>query len=120
MKTAPARPRLLLLGALATLTVLLSACVYRIDIQQGNLLDDDKIEQVEVGMTRSQVRFLLGTPVVRDSFHEDRWDYVYYFRSGRSRDVERTWMIVHFDGDIVASIDRNAQLEPRRSGLFDF
>src|SRR5262245_52290145 len=52
-----------LLAALA-----LAACVYRMDIQQGNLLDVEQVEQVEVGMTRSQVRFLLGTPMVIDSF----------------------------------------------------
>ena len=69
------RAPLIVLAALA-----LAACVYRIDIQQGNLLDDDDIDQVDVGMTRSQVQFLLGTPMVADSFHRDRWDYAYYFR----------------------------------------
>ncbi len=68
-------------------TFCLAACVYRIDVQQGNLLEDKDIGQVEVGMTRSQVQFLLGTPMVSDSFHHDRWDYAYYFRQGRSRDV---------------------------------
>ena len=66
----------------------LTACVYRIDIQQGNLLDDEDIVQIEVGMTRSQVQFLLGTPMVADSFHRDRWDYAYYFRRGRSPDLD--------------------------------
>ena len=106
------------LAALAT--VLLSACVHRIDIQQGNLLDEEDVEQVEVGMTRSQVRFLLGTPVVRDSFQADRWDYVYYLRRGRSGDVEQDWIIVRFDGDTVSAIERDVALEPRRAGLFDF
>lgn len=101
-------------------TVLLSACVHRIDIQQGNLLDEEDVDQVEVGMTRSQVRFLLGTPVVRDSFHTERWDYVYYLRRGRSRDVERDWLIVRFEGDTVSAIERNVELQPRRAGLFDF
>ena len=45
-------------------------------------------------MTRSQVQFLLGTPMVADSFHRDRWDYAYYFRRGRSRDVDRRWLVV--------------------------
>lgn len=100
--------------------VLLGGCVFRVDVQQGNLLDQEAIDQVEVGMTRSQVRFLLGTPVVRDSFQPDRWDYVYTFRQGRSRQVERSWMIVHFEGDVVSRIDHDVQLEPRRAGLFDF
>ena len=71
------RAPFIVLAALA-----LAACVYRIDIQQGNLLDDEDIVQVDVGMTRSQVQFLLGTPMVADSFHRDRWDYAYYFRRG--------------------------------------
>lgn len=102
------------------LACLLTGCVFRVDVQQGNLLDDEKIEQVEVGMTRSQVRFLLGTPVVQDSFREDRWDYVYTLRRGRSREVERSWLIVHFDGDRVTRIEQDVPLEPRRAGLFDF
>ena len=50
----------------------LSACVYRIDIQQGNLLEDDDIAQVDLGMTRSQVQFLLGTPMISDTSSIDR------------------------------------------------
>lgn len=90
----------------------LSGCVYRIDIQQGNLLEESVIEQVEIGMTRSQVQFLLGTPMVSDTFHHDRWDYAYYFRQGRSRDVERRWLIVYFEGDRVTQLDRDAVVNP--------
>jgi outer membrane protein assembly factor BamE len=89
-----------------------AACVYRIDIQQGNLLDDSDVDQVEVGMTRSQVQFLLGTPAVSDTFHRDRWDYTYYFRQGRSREVEQRWMVVYFENDRVARIDRDVTPEP--------
>ena len=95
------------------LTILaLTACVYRIDIQQGNLLDDDDVVQIEVGMTRSQVQFLLGTPMVADSFHRDRWDYAYYFRRGRSPDLIQRWVVVHFENDRVSRVDRNLELQP--------
>jgi outer membrane protein assembly factor BamE len=90
----------------------LAACVYRIDIQQGNLLDDEDIVQIEVGMTRSQVQFLLGTPMVADSFHRDRWDYAYYFRRGRSPDLIQRWVVVHFENDRVTRIDRDLALQP--------
>jgi outer membrane protein assembly factor BamE len=90
----------------------LTACVYRIDIQQGNLLDDEDIVQIEVGMTRSQVQFLLGTPMVADSFHRDRWDYAYYFRRGRSPDLIQRWVVVHFENDRVTRIDRDLALQP--------
>ena len=81
------------------------SCVYRVDIQQGNLLDVEQVDQVAVGMTRSQVRFLLGTPMVIDSFDADRWDYVYSLRSGRTRETTRRHLIVWFDGDTVARIE---------------
>ena len=97
---------------LAAVLLLCSACVYRIDIQQGNLLEESLIEQVEVGMTRSQVQFLLGTPMVSDSFHRNRWDYTYYLKRGRSRDVERRWFIVFFQEDTVVRLDRDAILVP--------
>ena len=105
------RPLLTLITiVLATLS--LAACIYRIDIQQGNLLDQSDIEQVEVGMTRSQVQFLLGTPMVVDSFHRNRWDYAYYLQRGRSRDVDRRWIVVYFEDDRVARIERDLNLAP--------
>ncbi|MEO8467379.1 MAG: outer membrane protein assembly factor BamE [Gammaproteobacteria bacterium] len=103
----PAIRRLLLLLSLA-----LTACVYRVDVQQGNLLKDKDVLQVEVGMTRSQVQFLLGTPMVADSFHRDRWDYAYYLRKGRSPDIQRRWIVVYFDSDRVSKIERELTLKP--------
>jgi outer membrane protein assembly factor BamE len=97
------RPAIRLAALLSTLAF--SACVYRMDIQQGNLLDLDQIEQLEVGMTRSQVRFLLGTPMVIDSFDADRWDYVYSLQRGRSRQITRRHLIVWFEGDTVTRIE---------------
>jgi len=94
------------------LPLALTACVYSVNVQQGNLLKDKEILQVEVGMTRSQVQFLLGTPMVSDSFHRDRWDYAYYLRKGRSRDIERRWVVVYFDNDRVSKIERELTLQP--------
>lgn len=99
-------------SALIAAGLCLGACIYRIDIQQGNLLEESVIEQVQIGMTRSQVQFLLGSPMVEDSFHQNRWDYTYYFRHGRSKDIERRWFIVYFEDDRVADLDRNAVIEP--------
>ncbi len=94
----------------AVLAVLLlplagSGCVYRMDIQQGNLLDAEQVDQVEVGMTRSQVRFLLGTPMVIDSFDPSRWDYVYSLQRGHERKVEKRHLVVWFEGDKVTRIE---------------
>ena len=99
-------------SSIVLIALALAACFYRIDIQQGNLLDDEDINQVDVGMTRSQVQFLLGTPMIADSFHRDRWDYAYYYRQGRSPDAEKRWVVVHFENDRVARIERNVELEP--------
>jgi len=100
------------LAAICLLALATSACIYRIDIQQGNLLEEDAIEQAQVGMTKSQIVFLLGTPMVTDSFHENRWDYTYYLRRGRSREIDRRWLIVYFDGDVVSRIEKDVPLDP--------
>lgn len=89
-----------LLAALL-LPLVAAGCIYRMGIQQGNLLDREQIDQVEVGMTRSQVRFLLGTPMVIDVFNPERWDYVYRFQRGKSHKVTKRHFIVWFDGDKV-------------------
>lgn len=94
------------------LTLALAGCVYRIDIQQGNFLEPEEVDQVTVGMTRSQVRYLLGTPMVDDPFDETRWDYVYFFKKGRSRKAEYRHFIVHFDGDRVVRIERSDTSRP--------
>jgi outer membrane protein assembly factor BamE len=93
----------LLLGALV---LALPGCVYRINISQGNFLEAKEVDQVVVGMTRSQVRFLLGTPMLADSFHPDRWDYLYYFKRGKTQKVERRLLTVYFADEKVARLDR--------------
>ena len=84
---------------------LVSGCVYRLDVQQGNLLEQKDIEAVQEGMTRSQVRFLLGTPVAVDPFRAERWDYMYYLKPGKSTRSTQRWVIVRFDGDTVQEVD---------------
>jgi outer membrane protein assembly factor BamE len=103
------RPRLILLLMLISA---LGACVYRVDVQQGNLLEQNDIETVTPGMTRSQVRFVLGSPVVNDPFRNDRWDYIYYFRKGRSSTADRRWLIVYFEDDLVREVLRDVPVDP--------
>jgi outer membrane protein assembly factor BamE len=107
-----ALPRPIFRTSILAAALLLGACIFRIDIQQGNLLEESAIDQVAVGMTRSQVQFLLGSPMIADSFHENRWDYTYYFKQGRSRETERRWFIVYFEADRVVDLDKNAIIEP--------
>jgi outer membrane protein assembly factor BamE len=100
-------PRAALVTFLLVGTLLGSGgCVYRPNIQQGNLLKNEDIDQVTVGMTRSQVRYLLGTPMLADPFDPQRWDYIYTFRRGRETTWDRAHFIVRFDGDKVSRVEK--------------
>src|ERR1700738_1634100 len=101
-----------------TMSLLASGCVYRINIQQGNFLDQAAVEQVKAGMTRSQVRYLLGTPMVADPFDKERWDYIYYLKKGRSRHVDSRRATVYFDGDKVARLDKPTAAGGAGQGAF--
>src|ERR1700722_10845614 len=92
---------------LVTAATLLSGCVYRMNIQQGNYLEGRTVDQLQVGMTRSQVRYLLVTPMVPDAFDKERWDYLYYFKKGRWRKPEQRHLIVFFHEDKVDKFERN-------------
>ena len=74
---------------------------YRIDIQQGNFLSAEMVSQLKVGMSREQVRFVLGTPLVTDIFHGDRWDYVFYRELGNGS-KERRRLTVFFEDNKLA------------------
>lgn len=70
---------------------------YKIDIQQGNVLEQHMIAQLQPGQTREQVRFLLGTPTLTDIFHQNRWDYPYRYQTGSTGEVEMRTFSVFFD-----------------------
>ncbi len=97
----------LLAAALAALVPLASGCVYHMTIQQGNFLRKQDIEQLQVGMTRSQVRYLLGTPEVPPTFDIDRWDYLYYMKRGHFHKAQRYLLTVYFQNDKVSRIDNH-------------
>jgi outer membrane protein assembly factor BamE len=100
--------------ALLVAATLLGGCVYRPDIQQGNLLTVEDTDQVQVGMSRSQVRFLLGTPMISDPFAPQRWDYVYRMKYGRSGRVDSAHFVVFFEGDKVTRVEKRARPVPLR------
>jgi len=79
-----------------------SGCVYKMNIQQGNYLVPDSVSQLKEGMTRSQVRFLLGTPMVPVAFDDSRWDYYYYFNSQKFKKPLKRRLTVYFADDKVA------------------
>ncbi|MEQ8515651.1 MAG: outer membrane protein assembly factor BamE [Chromatocurvus sp.] len=104
------RPLLLLL-----LLMSLTACgvigfpgVYKINVEQGNIVTQEDVDRLEQGMTRRQVRFILGTPLIEDTLNRDRWDYHYELKRGEKVLSERE-VTVFFDGDRLKSVTGDYQ-----------
>ena len=94
---------------------------YKIDIQQGNVLTQDMVSQLKPGLTKDQVRFILGTPVLMDMFHANRWDYVYRLQKGNTGVAETRKFSTFFDangkllsvsGDVMAEQNGDAAAAP--------
>ena len=77
--------------------------VYRIDVEQGNIVTQEMIDQLKAGMTRRQVRFVLGTPLLEDTFNDDRWDYRYSVRNGLDT-LEENRITVFFEEDELVNV----------------
>jgi len=86
---------------------------YTIDIQQGNYVSQEMVSRLKPGMSKEQVRFVMGTPLITDIFHADRWDYVYYNKYPGGKTVERRLAVFfkdgrldHLSGDVVSAGER--------------
>jgi len=90
-----------------------SGCVYRAAVSQGNLIKQEDLDQVEIAMTKNQVRFLLGTPMIDDPFTRNRWDYVYYLKIGRNEAGQKRWVSIFFEDEVVSEIRQNQELSPK-------
>lgn len=97
--------RLFLIVTLLASIVTLPACVYRLDIPQGNRIDASVIAQLEIGMTRRQVEFLLGKPAITNPYHADVWHYIYYLKSGNDGSIENRTMTLQFTNDQLSSVE---------------
>ena len=96
------KPLIGILSVLLTLW-LVTACIYRPEVQQGNVVTQEMIDQLNIGMSRRQVRFVLGTPLIKDPFHQDRWDY-YYSHLSRNKGSERRILSIFFKDDALVEI----------------
>lgn len=106
--------RLIASFAVLAASLALSACSFdaltgsvnphRIDVRQGNFVDQTMVAQLRRGMTRDQVRFVMGTPLIVDLFRDDRWDYVYLFSPGRGKPEQRV-ISVFFVDDVLDRIE---------------
>jgi outer membrane protein assembly factor BamE len=102
----------LILLLLLVLAPVLSACtLYKMDIRQGNFVTPDMRDKLKLGMTKPQVRYVLGTPMINDPFHANRWDYAYRLEH-RSKLVESQNLTLYFEGDnLVRIVDGNVSAE---------
>ena len=98
---------LIIIACIASLSV--AGCskphlVHKIDVQQGNVITQDDVNRLEPGMTRRQVQFIMGSPMVSDVFHQTRWDYIYQIKPGYG-ETTRERVTVFFDDDTLARIE---------------
>jgi len=107
-------PRILTL--ILGLPFLVAACgkltPYRMEIQQGNFVTPEMVAQLSPGLTRDQVRFVLGTPLVSDIFHEDRWDYVFVRQRASKQEVEYRRIAVFFQEGRLKRVEGDAAAVP--------
>jgi outer membrane protein assembly factor BamE len=125
MTRVPGRPALKpRLGVCCLFLLVLSGCssegdrklpgVYRVDVQQGNIIEQEMLDKLRPGMDRNQVRFIMGTPAVTDPFHADRWDYLFTLsKGGRTR--EQRHVILYFKNDKLTHITGDVVQGARKS-----
>ena len=85
--------------------------IYRLPIEQGNIITQEMIDQLKPGMSRSQVEYIMGTPLIKDSFNEERWDYVYSLRRGNLKREQKS-MTIYFDDDKMTSFSGDYEPTP--------
>jgi len=93
-------------------TVLLSACAHKIDVQQGNVLTKEMLEKLSVGMNALQVISVMGSPLITDPFHKDRWDYVYSMKLGDSGKSQYSYVTLFFKDRVLTNIDVHVEPLP--------
>lgn len=88
--------------------------VYKMTVQQGNIVTEEMVDRLEPGMTKSQVRFLLGTPMLTDLFHVNRWDYSYTIRRGHD-ELKLTRLTLLFEEDGLVQVQGDLRPDPNRA-----
>lgn len=86
---------------------------YKLEVQQGNVVTREMIDKLEPGMTKSQVRFVLGTPLIIDPFHPERWDYIYVHKDNATAPAETRKLTVIFNGDAMTRIEGDLAQTPK-------
>lgn len=89
-----------LIGGCSSIDTLGFPSVHKIDIQQGNLITDEMVDLLRPGLTQGQVQYVMGTPLVVDTFNPNHWDYVYQYRHGDGSFEERKLRVVFKQGRV--------------------
>ncbi len=92
--------------------------VYKIDVQQGNVITQDMVNKLEPGMTRSQVQFIMGSPMIIDTFHQERWDYLYRFQPGYG-EAQKEHITLFFESGSLGRITGTMKPDEAATGLED-
>ena len=109
------RMQTILIYLIVSVAIFINGCTVHIpDVQQGNVLEPDVLAQLHPGLSKKQVKFLMGTPIVRDAFHPERWDYVYLLASQESKTI-RQRVTLYFDNDSVSRIETDGIDLPKPS-----
>ena len=98
-------------------TMLLGACAewlpepHKLDLQQGNTIKLEQLEAIEIGMTKAEVRKIMGSPMLSDPFHNQRWDYIYRFIPNKGF-VRKSLLTLYFEDEVLVKIDDTEYVEP--------
>lgn len=97
-----------LLPLLLIFTLLQGCILYVPDVEQGNIVTEDMVSQIKVGQSEQQVRYILGSPLIKDSFHRNRWDYFYSLKKGANKTIDKKRLTIIFENGKVSRIIRNS------------
>ncbi len=97
----------ILLGSVLLSSALLTACSipYKIDIEQGNEISAEQIGSLDIGMRKEEVKIAIGSPVLEDSFNQNRWDYIQHYKSAKGKDIQKSTVSLFFTNDLLIRID---------------
>lgn len=98
---------------LAAVLVFLNACVYKLDVQQGNIVTQEMLDKLRPGMSKQQVRFVMGTPLLQSVFDQQRWDYYYSFKPGYGA-LQKRRISLAFEGDALQSVSGDVSVDLQR------
>jgi len=108
----------LLTSLVLTAIIALGGCfpgVYKIDIQQGNVVTQDMIDELRPGMSKAQVRYIMGNPLITDTFHARRWDYLYSLQTGSGEKSQKRMSLYFNDSDQLIAVSGDFRLKPGKT-----